>query len=85
MANHEAWSDVCDHIIKYHSELEEKGPQLLDRMRHTKPNRQGGLVSKRCSLEIPTAFTLVQMPKIRTTRTKKSPEGFEDIENVGML
>jgi hypothetical protein len=25
------------------------------------------------------------MPKIRTTRTKKAPEGFEEIEPVGML
>ena len=24
------------------------------------------------------------MPKIRTTRTKKPPEGFEDIESVSM-
>ena len=25
------------------------------------------------------------MPKIRTTRTKKPPEGFEDIESVGLF
>jgi hypothetical protein len=25
------------------------------------------------------------MPKIKTTRTKKAPEGFEEIEPVGML
>jgi hypothetical protein len=28
---------------------------------------------------------LIIMPKIKTTRTKKAPEGFEEIEPVGML
>jgi hypothetical protein len=30
-------------------------------------------------------FTPLIMPKIKTTRTKKAPEGFEEIEPVGML
>jgi hypothetical protein len=29
--------------------------------------------------------SLIIMPKIKTTRTKKAPEGFEEIEPVGML
>lgn len=30
-------------------------------------------------------FTPLIMPKIKTTRTKKAPEGFEEIEPVGVL
>ena len=32
-----------------------------------------------------TPLILIIMPKIKTTRTKKAPEGFEEIEPVGML
>jgi hypothetical protein len=34
---------------------------------------------------VPNFTPLTIMPKIRTTRTKKAPEGFEEIEPVGML
>ncbi len=30
-------------------------------------------------------FTPLVMPKIKTTRTKKAPEGFEEIEPVGIV
>lgn len=30
-------------------------------------------------------FTTLIMPKIRTTRTKKAPDGFEEIEPVGQI
>ena len=30
-------------------------------------------------------FTTLIMPKIRTTRTKKAPDGFEEIEPVGLI
>jgi hypothetical protein len=34
---------------------------------------------------VATFTPLIIMPKIKTTRTKKAPEGFEEIEPVGML
>jgi len=32
-----------------------------------------------------STLILIIMPKIKTTRTKKAPEGFEEIEPVGMI
>ena len=34
---------------------------------------------------VATFTPLIIMPKIKTTRTKKAPEGFEEIEPVGIL
>ena len=42
----------------------------------------GNADGRREAARQPPGSTTTAMPKIRTTRTKKPPEGFEDIEGV---